>query len=83
VIDQLVVATMSEQIVEGIGAAGEVGDAYFESFPPGFRFRPNHIELLGYLKAKVFNEPLPTNPIREVQLYEFHPQRLTGKSIDL
>lgn len=58
---------------------GEVDDAYFESFPAGYLFEPNKEELIGYLKAKVFNEPLPPNRIHDVLLYDHHPEELTGK----
>ncbi|XP_042482275.1 NAC domain-containing protein JA2-like, partial [Macadamia integrifolia] len=53
---------------------------YFNSFPPGFRFRPLDHELIDYyLKKKVANHPLPMNQIREVQLYKHNPEELAEK----
>lgn len=57
----------------------KVDDGYFESFPPGYRFRPTKEELIYYLKAKVSNETLPRNRIPEINLYHYHPQELTRK----
>ncbi|KAE8009908.1 hypothetical protein FH972_006314 [Carpinus fangiana] len=53
-------------------------DAYFESIPPGWRFRPTKRHLLQYLKAKILNKPLPGNRIPEVDLYAHHPQDLVA-----
>ncbi|XP_059436090.1 NAC domain-containing protein 2-like [Corylus avellana] len=65
-----------KQFAQGIG--GVRSDAYFESIPPGWQFRPSKKHLLGYLKAKVLKQPLPANRIHEADLYAHHPQDLTG-----
>ncbi|GLT71062.1 hypothetical protein SLA2020_431040 [Shorea laevis] len=65
----------SKQIVAE--TCDKVDDGYFESFPPGYRFRPTKEELIYYLKAKVSNETLPRNRIPEINLYHYHPQELT------
>ncbi|KAE8009907.1 hypothetical protein FH972_006313 [Carpinus fangiana] len=57
-------------------------DAYFESIPPGWRFRPTKRHLLQYLKAKILNKPLPGNRIPEVDLYAHHPQDLVEIKVD-
>ncbi|OMO77982.1 No apical meristem (NAM) protein [Corchorus olitorius] len=50
---------------------------YFNSFPPGFRFCPEDIELIeDYLKKKVNGENLPPNKICVVELYQKHPSEL-------
>ncbi|KAF2295889.1 hypothetical protein GH714_034921 [Hevea brasiliensis] len=50
---------------------------YFNSFPPGYRFRPLDGELVvHYLKNKIANQPLPPNKIMEVKLYEYNPENL-------
>ncbi|KAF2293319.1 hypothetical protein GH714_000771 [Hevea brasiliensis] len=50
---------------------------YFNSFPPGYRFRPLDGELVvHYLKNKIANQPLPPNKIMEVKLYEYNPEKL-------
>ncbi|XP_059669555.1 NAC transcription factor NAM-B1-like [Cornus florida] len=52
---------------------------YLDRFPPGYRFCPTDKELLvDYLRSKVRNETLPVSPIREVNLYDYDPQILTG-----
>ncbi|KAL3501317.1 hypothetical protein ACH5RR_035766 [Cinchona calisaya] len=54
--------------------------AYFESFPPGYRFDPYDSELiLHYLKKKILNEQLPRNQIREVNLYKHNPDEISGR----
>lgn len=55
-------------------------DSYFDDeFPPGYRFKPYDPELVVcYLQKKVKNEPLPQNRIKEVELYKFNPETLTG-----
>ncbi|XP_058007955.1 NAC transcription factor 29-like [Hevea brasiliensis] len=55
---------------------------YFNSFPPGYRFRPLDGELVvHYLKNKIANQPLPPNKIMEVKLYEYNPEKLAGSLI--
>ncbi|KAF2300267.1 hypothetical protein GH714_011240 [Hevea brasiliensis] len=50
---------------------------YFNSFPPGYRFRPLDGELVvHYLRNKIANQPLPPNKIMEVKLYEYNPEKL-------
>ncbi|KAL6506083.1 Protein CUP-SHAPED COTYLEDON [Orobanche hederae] len=47
-------------------------------YPPGFRFMPTDKELIiGYLRKKVNNEPIPVAEIIEVDLYKFTPKYLT------
>ncbi|KAL6563765.1 Protein CUP-SHAPED COTYLEDON [Orobanche gracilis] len=47
-------------------------------YPPGYRFVPTDKELIiGYLRKKVNNEPIPLGEIREVNLYNFPPKYLT------
>ncbi|KAI4331760.1 hypothetical protein L6164_016717 [Bauhinia variegata] len=46
----------------------------FMSFPPGFKFYPTDQELIYfYLRKKINKEKLPTNPIREVNIYLYNP----------
>ncbi|KAL6502955.1 hypothetical protein OROHE_024123 [Orobanche hederae] len=48
------------------------------SYPPGYRFMPTDKELIvGYLRKKVNNEPIPLAEISEVNLYRFTPKYLT------
>lgn len=55
-------------------------EAYFRSLPPGYQFMPNDAELiLYYLKRKILNQELPINRIHDVNIYQYHPQTLTGK----
>ncbi|KAI4331765.1 hypothetical protein L6164_016722 [Bauhinia variegata] len=52
----------------------------FMSFPPGFKFCPTDQELIYfYLRKKVNNENLPTNPIKEVNIYLYNPEDLASK----
>ncbi|KAJ7979483.1 putative NAC domain protein [Quillaja saponaria] len=52
-------------------------DAYFESFPIGYRFRPYDGELVVYyLRKKIANEKLPPNQIKDVELYKYNPETL-------
>ncbi|XWS41314.1 hypothetical protein CRYUN_Cryun17cG0070700 [Craigia yunnanensis] len=54
-------------------------EAFLNSFPAGYRFKPRDEELvLHYLKPKLFNKPLPPNKIMEVQLYHYNPEILVG-----
>lgn len=54
-------------------------DSYFDSFPPGYRFKPHDGELVVYyLRRKILNQPLPPNQIKVVELYRFNPNTLTG-----
>ncbi|KAL6518719.1 hypothetical protein OROHE_017769 [Orobanche hederae] len=47
-------------------------------YPPGYRFMPTDKELIiGYLRKKVNNEPIPVAEIIEVDLYKFTPKYLT------
>ncbi|GLT88240.1 hypothetical protein SLE2022_062750 [Rubroshorea leprosula] len=64
----------------GTGAppSGTGPDAYFNSFPPGFRFKPTDLVLVQeYLNKKLWNQPLPPNRIHEVDIYKFSPQELS------
>lgn len=55
-------------------------EAYFRSLPPGYQFMPSDVELiLYYLKRKILNQELPINRIHDVNIYQYHPQTLTGK----
>ncbi|KAL6527750.1 hypothetical protein OROMI_029561 [Orobanche minor] len=48
------------------------------SYPPGYRFMPTDKELIvGYLRKKANNEPIPQSEISEVNLYRFTPKFLT------
>ncbi|EEF28067.1 conserved hypothetical protein [Ricinus communis] len=50
---------------------------YFNSFPPGYKFKPFDRELVVfYLQKKILHEPLPPNRIREVILYNYNPEEL-------
>ncbi|XP_044464401.1 NAC domain-containing protein 67-like [Mangifera indica] len=52
-------------------------NAYFDFFPPGYRFKPSDEELVvHYLRKKILNESLPPNRIEEVELYKRNPQDL-------
>ncbi|CAI9765725.1 unnamed protein product [Fraxinus pennsylvanica] len=52
-------------------------DEYFQSLPPGYRFKPTHDELIvHYLTKKIKKENLPRNKINVVNLYEFNPEIL-------
>lgn len=54
-------------------------DSFFNSIPPGYRFKPLDEELVGYyLRRKIANLPLPPNIINEVELYKFSLDTLTG-----
>lgn len=55
------------------------GPEFDDSFPPSYRFKPHDTELLvHYLRRKRMNEPLPPNRIKEVHLYKFNPDTLSG-----
>ncbi|KAF2309424.1 hypothetical protein GH714_002201 [Hevea brasiliensis] len=61
------------------GASDYDEDAYFDSFPAGYRFKPYDEELVvHYLKKKIINEPLPPNRIKEVELYKYNPETLAA-----
>lgn len=48
--------------------------------PPGYRFHPEDDELIRfYLLPKVRNMPLEYNHIKEVNLYDYNPEDLTGR----
>ncbi|XP_021893254.1 NAC domain-containing protein 30-like [Carica papaya] len=54
-------------------------EAYFASFPPGYRFKPDDEELvLDYLRPKVKNMRLPPNMIMDVEVYKFTPDDLSA-----
>ncbi|KAJ9166498.1 hypothetical protein P3X46_021245 [Hevea brasiliensis] len=61
------------------GASDFDEDAYFDSFPAGYRFKPYDEELVvHYLKKKIMNKPLPPNRIKEVELYKYNPDTLAA-----
>ncbi|KAF2309431.1 hypothetical protein GH714_002415 [Hevea brasiliensis] len=61
------------------GASDYEEDAYLDSFPAGYRFKPYDEELVvHYLKKKIMNEPLPPNRIKEVELYKYNPETLAA-----
>ena len=67
------------QLVQWNHRGQDERDACFRSLPPGVRFRPTEIELiLFFLKRKMMNQSLPMNNIREVNLYQYSPQKLFG-----
>jgi len=48
---------------------------------PGYRFSPTDDELvMFYLKRKIMGKKLLTRPIAEVDIYNYHPRDLPGKS---
>ncbi|XP_042519857.1 NAC transcription factor NAM-B2-like [Macadamia integrifolia] len=66
--------------IHGDGDDDDDDSAYFNSFPPGFRFCPTNDELIiHYLKKRIMNQPLPINRIREVELYKHSPDDLAEK----
>ncbi|KAL6543075.1 hypothetical protein OROHE_010595 [Orobanche hederae] len=53
-------------------------------YPPGYRFMPTDKELIiGYLRKKVNNEPIPVAEMSEVNLYRFTPKYLTENYLPL
>lgn len=67
------------QLVQWNHRGQDERDACFRSLPPGVRFRPTERELiLFFLKRKMMNQSLPMNNIREVNLYQYSPQKLFG-----
>ncbi|XP_022747985.1 protein ATAF2-like [Durio zibethinus] len=61
-----------------ISKSKEEEEAFLKSLPSGYRFKPLDFELVDfYLRRKVYNQPLPQNRIREVQLYNYDPDTLT------
>ncbi|KAF7076747.1 hypothetical protein CFC21_081360 [Triticum aestivum] len=49
--------------------------------PPGYRFQPTDAELiLYYLKRKILGKKLRPNPVTEIDIYQFAPWDLPGKS---
>ncbi|XWS74900.1 hypothetical protein CRYUN_Cryun01aG0038100 [Craigia yunnanensis] len=64
-----------------ISKSHEEDKALLKSLPTGYRFKPRDDELIDYyLKRKVYNKPLPPNRIREVKLYNYNPETLTGET---
>ena len=57
---------------------GDKNTSFFDKFPPGFVFMPSDGQLVGYLRKKIDNEPLPPNRIEDVELYKFSPEFLAG-----
>ncbi|KAK6947377.1 NAC domain, partial [Dillenia turbinata] len=54
--------------------------SYFETLPPGFRFKPSDQELIDYyLKNKVEGRPLPPNKIFNDDIYLGSPEYLLEK----
>ncbi|KAK6947374.1 NAC domain [Dillenia turbinata] len=54
--------------------------SYFETLPPGFRFKPSDQELIQYyLKNKVEGRPLPPNKIIDDDIYLGSPENLLEK----
>ncbi|KAK6922824.1 NAC domain, partial [Dillenia turbinata] len=52
------------------------------SLPPGFRFRPSHVELVVYyLKRKVLGKKLHFDIISELDIYKYSPRDLPDFSI--
>ncbi|XP_059669663.1 NAC domain-containing protein 30-like [Cornus florida] len=50
---------------------------YFESLPPGYKFKPSDEELIvHYLMNKVDNKTLPLHKIKDVNLYKHNPSQL-------
>ncbi|KAF6149799.1 hypothetical protein GIB67_017532 [Kingdonia uniflora] len=57
---------------------GEV-EKYLNSFPKGYRFEPTDKELVKhYLSNRASGRALPTNKIKDVVFYHFHPEELAG-----
>ncbi|CAL5358443.1 unnamed protein product [Camellia sinensis] len=51
-----------------------------DSVPPGYRFCPSDLELIGdYLMQKVLNQPLPHDDIIETNLYMHNPDYFTER----
>lgn len=60
----------------------EKDEACLRSIPPGYRFKPRDDEIINfYLRPKIFGLPLPPNRIKEVFLYNYDPQTLTGTQL--
>ncbi|XP_050379614.1 NAC transcription factor 32-like [Argentina anserina] len=58
-------------------------DFYWNSLPPGFRFAPSDAELiLYYLQKKMLKQQLPLNKIREIDIYQYHPQDLAETQLN-
>lgn len=54
-------------------------NAYLQSFPPGFRFKPTEEELImHYLLRKIKNEDLYPSQIHDVDIYKESPFYLSG-----
>lgn len=59
-------------------ASSEI-DAYLQSFPPGFRFKPTDEELIvEYLMRKIQNKPPHPSRIHDVDIYRESPFYLSG-----
>lgn len=56
-------------------------NAWFDTvvIPTGYRFAPTDEELITqYLAEKVKGKPLPSNTIREVDIYQYTPEEVEG-----
>ncbi|XVF23984.1 hypothetical protein REPUB_Repub13aG0087200 [Reevesia pubescens] len=74
----MVARPMSLKKVTNFNSKKEDEEAFLKSLPPGYRFKPFDGELVNYyLKRKIYNKPLPTNRIRDVELYKYNPETLT------
>ncbi|KAJ4981303.1 hypothetical protein NE237_032140 [Protea cynaroides] len=61
----------------------DYNDAYFNSFPSGFRFCPHDYELIvHYLQKKIMKQQLPINRIREVEFYNYEPEYLAQNQVE-
>ncbi|XP_027122250.1 uncharacterized protein [Coffea arabica] len=57
-----------------------IDHAFFESFPPGYRFCPKDGELIVfYLRKKIAKDELPRNQIRHVNLYQHSPDKISER----
>lgn len=74
----------NEELVPSLSAAITIStsiEEHFKSFPSGLLFSPTDTELVVYylwVKNNFGGRYLPINRIHEVELYNYHPQHLTG-----
>lgn len=59
-------------------SCGAIPTTSMMPLPLGFRFQPTDYELLIYLQRKILRLILPSNFIKEVELYKYHPTELIG-----